>query len=1573
VPSALAASDLNRGLQILGACLLSLSAGAQATLPSPTHLRVLRVRTGPSTKRQHSLLQTRKIFDEASVQLSWGPVEGASWYVVRTSTTHDFVKNLTFRVKAPTCVDAEGWHDAHGSWFDCTWYHHWTRCESQGTSGANDKCCSCGGGNLVVRNASFELNQTAPTQFTVPGLIAGQEIFISVASIHASAQEAWALSADGPEWNAAIAVIPLDAVTNPVGRIAWGTYNDSHAHLLWADSSSGPAATDYLVSWQENEGGLLQEPKYTTTVRGAPALISPVVRGARYDVTIKSRNLNHDPNDPWANAQSTTKQRLEVFAPPQSVIGLTAAASESRIDLSWEDTRRGCDGAARAQCDEELRFRVEIAEGAGADTGVYSLLVDELSAFAYTVTGLSTGKYYSLRVSARNFHTQGYSAADTVEAQTAPLPAPPHIEVTEVSPFTGKLQWTVPGSEDKQLSFDIRECHPNSNPPCFDATSGLPNEASFIAPPSGATCCTDQSFGPYSKLMVGFQLVGEEYVVRIRARNANGHGEWSYVAVRPLDEPSSPAWAEASLANTLDLHANLSSSAAEAAMWAASSVLLRWDPARFADRYYIKVSENGGAFLPHDQVVPVCTGEWPWYARALSPESLTVDAGNLPLDRDLACRPFTPAVCSPWREVCDSQDGSRALVYGLRPGANYSFQVFAGNLYKIKAAGASTQVIRLPEVPAVASSVGGLRVAFVTETTVGLEWHGLNSSDEVVAYQVQAVDPVDASIKQTREVRHLSGSASGHRVHSITLSGLIQDAMLDMIVRARSLHASGYQESPTAYLRVAPSPPPRGRVAGLRAVSVTENSVMLSWSYVGSDLVTRYKVEGSSSNFTEHLPSPEALDLNGNVYITEDEFVRYAFLDARFVEFDYNSDDKWSQNEFDQWSRDLGGYKSFDGADADVDGYLSHPEFQDLGAAATGAAAAAGGGESADAANNLKAKFMHFDSDRDGTWMPEEYGAFALAFAPSVVVDVEIDAAFQLERGIEVFNVTGLQKGRHYLFRVSAGNLHASDFDESVAASSTGVIPVSLPSAVSDLKVVALGASVVTLSWTDPPGAPPTFYQVRLSVKNRGYTNVYDAKTLPTVVAAGESNLLNGRPAARSRDGATAGGALNTVSVTNLDRGARHRFRVHARNLNEQGYETLGSNVVEVYLQMQPPPASNIRLLETTDTSVVIGWEAESFPRIKEFLIRWWTSGSVGVGPPREMSVLEGERTANVSGLEAGKQVAIAVLPRNWNTLAPEELQGAATIIAEAASVPGVVQTLEAIAVSSTSVTLQFHESDLGSATRYIVEIKRADQARWREYTKVSCRELSHEPVECSTTIIVDGLTQGVAYDMVVLLLNQNADPPLRPTPLRVTPVNIPSLAVTDLRVTSLTTSSVTVAFKIPAGVDAPFAFKVIWSCDGFQSEQMSEEVTSTEYTIAGLKLNRRCEATVMGRNLNSLGYTGATRALPIAIVASDVPSEPQAVESVSATVSSVTIEWQPPLLGNPVVQYRIEVANETQSEVPIFYVAGYTSGTTRRFKVASQTSIPHEPFTLYQVLDSCRRFCTGPAGRRLPQLVPRV
>jgi hypothetical protein len=568
----------------------------------------------------------------------------------------------------------------------------------------------------------------------------------------------------------------------------------------------------------------------------------------------------------------------------------------------------------------------------------------------------------------------------------------------------------------------------------------------------------------------------------------------------------------------------------------------------------------------HQQLVPPCVAQaaaqWSWYPRP-SANDERLDAGNEQVNNDLVCRPFTPVICSPWTETCGSERNNQAVVYGLRPGANYSFRVFAGNLFgtlstlQTDGVGISTQTVSVPSVGLITSAVTGLKVAWVTETQVCLVWNALNSTQPVVSYQVLALSSSEGPTKGAQEVpqRFDQTGSGGGATYTATFSGLIQGAFLLFQVRARSMDSTAYTLSPVSAITAAPSAPPGGRVGGARALSVSQSSVMLAWSYVAPDLVTRYKVQASTSNFTQHAPSAQALDANRNVYITKDEFLQYASSPERFPEYDYNTDARWAQNEFTQWSNDFGGSHSFANQDLDADGFLSYEELTSMFLGSSSATVAA--------IASIAAKFSHFDSDYDDVWVQEEYSSFALAFPASIAKEVEAQAERAAEYGIEMLNITGLQEGAQYVFRIRAANLHVSDFNLTQFTYTDACIPVAQPPPVTDLEVVALGATMVTLSWTDPPGAPATAYQVRLSLAKRGFAALYDDMTMPTVVSGAQILLLQGLPAARTPQGHIKGGTRNSVTVTNLHRGARHHFRVHARNLHQNGYVE-GSNVVQV-------------------------------------------------------------------------------------------------------------------------------------------------------------------------------------------------------------------------------------------------------------------------------------------------------------------------------------------------------------------------------------------------------------------------
>ena len=122
--------------------------------------------------------------------------------------------------------------------------------------------------------------------------------------------------------------------------------------------------------------------------------------------------------------------------------------------------------------------------GVAAQLAEYTTLTVDLAARQYTVTGLQEYREYSVRVWVRNLNAEGYVNAESVRVRTAPLPPAPVLHVTEVSPFTVTVAWTVPGLEDEELSFEIGECcHVcfGSDPPCFDAEGAAAEVRSFAA------------------------------------------------------------------------------------------------------------------------------------------------------------------------------------------------------------------------------------------------------------------------------------------------------------------------------------------------------------------------------------------------------------------------------------------------------------------------------------------------------------------------------------------------------------------------------------------------------------------------------------------------------------------------------------------------------------------------------------------------------------------------------------------------------------------------------------------------------------------------------------------------------------------------------------------------------------------------------------------------------------------------------------------------------------------------------------------------------------------------------------
>jgi hypothetical protein len=113
-----------------------LSFPSQSAQSAPRDLQVIRVGTGPSSKK------TPLTLDEGFVVISWASVESAAEYVVRT-----FISRSRCETYGNACAN-----------MDLT---------------ANDACCACGGGHLISTNSSDLFSGNPRTTYCISGLVAG--------------------------------------------------------------------------------------------------------------------------------------------------------------------------------------------------------------------------------------------------------------------------------------------------------------------------------------------------------------------------------------------------------------------------------------------------------------------------------------------------------------------------------------------------------------------------------------------------------------------------------------------------------------------------------------------------------------------------------------------------------------------------------------------------------------------------------------------------------------------------------------------------------------------------------------------------------------------------------------------------------------------------------------------------------------------------------------------------------------------------------------------------------------------------------------------------------------------------------------------------------------------------------------------------------------------------------------------------------------------------------------------------------------------------------------------------------
>jgi titin len=221
-----------------------------------------------------------------------------------------------------------------------------------------------------------------------------------------------------------------------------------------------------------------------------------------------------------------------------------------------------------------------------------------------------------------------------------------------------------------------------------------------------------------------------------------------------------------------------------------------------------------------------------------------------------------------------------------------------------------------------------------------------------------------------------------------------------------------------------------------------------------------------------------------------------------------------------------------------------------------------------------------------------------------------------------------------------------------------------------------------------------------------------------------------------------------------------------------------------------------------------------------------------------------------------------------------------------------------------------------------------------------------HGPVVVSesttddTSITVDGLVNGIPYD-VVLVAENTVGPSAPSESVRFTPATIPSAPVAVIAQRHDAGTTVSWEPSVNDGGDAITSYRVnIRKGDEIATNFVAPE---SPFSIHGLDNGTTYSVTVSA--VNSVGE--GIESEHAEVTPATVPDAPN-VLSVAGTNGGLSVEWSPPLIhgGDPVTGYRVRVwheatiiadVSETATRVT---VSGLTNGREHRVTVSSINSV---------------------------------
>ncbi len=345
-----------------------------------------------------------------------------------------------------------------------------------------------GGSNWTVIDSGIGLS----TSHIIRQLTNGNTYFVQVRAKNAQGEGTWSDST-----SATPATVP-GAPAKPTLAV-----DDTQLTASWSapTNNGGSAVTGYDLQYRKGNSGAWTS--ITTGISGTSHPITGLDNGDSYSVQVRAKNAQG--RGAWSGSATATPATV-----PGAPAKPTLTAGNGELEVSW--TAPNDDGGS-AITEYHLQY---------SDDGVDWLLIDsDISGTSHTITGLTNGTTYYVRVRAVNAVDPGLWS---LAAEAIPVTVPKTMSAPTLTVGNARLtvRWTALTAPADTGGSAITAYHLRYRK-------------------GGVWSYITSGIGTNTNRIIYGLTNGSSYSVQVRAKNAVGEGGWSgSVIATPSTTPSTP-------------------------------------------------------------------------------------------------------------------------------------------------------------------------------------------------------------------------------------------------------------------------------------------------------------------------------------------------------------------------------------------------------------------------------------------------------------------------------------------------------------------------------------------------------------------------------------------------------------------------------------------------------------------------------------------------------------------------------------------------------------------------------------------------------------------------------------------------------------------------------------------------------------------------------------------------------------------------------------------------------------------------------------------------------------------------